>query len=125
VARILLIEDEELVRFSLCRALEEQHDVFEAADGKEGLSEFKNMIASSMPPDVVITDLLMPEKHGYDTISEILEISPEAKIIAISGGGSVDPNVLLDISKALGVEKILAKPFPDEDLFDAVNSCLG
>ena len=126
MARILLIEDEELVRFSLRRVLEEAgHDVFEASDGEEGVSEFKSMITESMPTDVVITDILMPIKHGYETIAEIQGISPDAKIIAISGGEGVDPKVILDISKTLGVEQILAKPFALEDLFDAVNSCLG
>jgi len=125
MAKILLIEDEELVRFSLCSVLEEQgHTVFEASDGQEGVSGFKNMTVSYKPPDIIITDLLMPVKHGYDAINEILKISPQAKIIAISGGGSADPKVFLDISKALGVEKILAKPFTDEELVDAVNSCL-
>ena len=104
MARILLIEDEEMVRFSLRRALEEEgHDVFEASDGKEGVSEFKRMIASSMPTDVVITDIIMPDKHGYATIAEIREISPDAKIIVVSGGGGVDPTVFLDISLALFV----------------------
>ena len=126
MARILLIEDEEMVRFALRLALEvEGHDVFEASDGKEGVSEFKSMIAGSMPTDVVITDILMPKKHGYETIAEIQGISPDAKIIAISGGEGADPKVFLDISKALGVEQILAKPFTNEDLYDAVNKCLG
>ena len=126
MARILLIEDDEMVRFALRLALEEEgHDIVEASDGKEGVSEFKSMIAGSMPTDVVITDILMPKKHGYETIAEIQGISPDAKIIAISGGGGVDPKVILDISKSLGVEQILAKPIALEDLFDAVNSCLG
>ena len=115
-----------MVRFALRLALEEEgHDVFEACDGKEGVSEYESMMAASMPTDVVITDILMPEKHGYETIAEIRDISPDAKIIAISGGGGVDSKVFLDISQTLGVEHILAKPFTVEDLFDAVNSCLG
>ncbi len=115
-----------MVRIALRLALEEEgHDIVEASDGKEGVSEFKSMIAGSVPTDVVITDILMPEKHGYETIDEIRGLSPDAKIIAISGGGGVDPKEFLDISKTLGVERILAKPFTVEDLFDAVNSCLG
>ncbi|NQU61280.1 MAG: response regulator [Rhodospirillales bacterium] len=121
-----MIEDEELVRFSLYSALDEAgHDVFEAADGVEGVSEFKKMVAGSLPPDVIITDLLMPEKHGYETITEILKIAPGTKFIAISGGGDVDPKVFLDISQALGVKQVLAKPFTDDALIDAVNVCLG
>ena len=125
MARILLIEDDEMVRFALRLALEEEgHNVVEASDGKKGVSEFKSMTAGSMPTDVVITDILMPEKHGYETIAEIQGITPDAKIIAISGGGGVDPKAFLNISKTLGIEQILAKPFSVKDLFDAVNNCL-
>ena len=125
MARILLIEDEEDVRYSLCRALEEgKHEVFEAADGEEALSQYRKMVACSQTTDVIITDILMPNKHGFDAITEIMEISPDAKIIAISGGGNVDPKVLLEMSQFLGATRVLAKPFPPEELLQAVNDCL-
>ncbi len=126
MARILLIEDEEIVRFSLRYALEQGgHEVFEAADGEEGVTQFKMMNADPQPADVVVTDLLMPKKHGYDTIAEIRAISPKAKIIAISGGGEVDPKIFLDISGFLGADKMLPKPFSSEQLLSAVEGCLA
>ncbi len=125
MARILLIEDEEDVRYSLCRALEEEnHEVFEAADGEEALTQYRKMNASSETTDVIITDILMPNMHGFEAIAEIKEISPDAKIIAISGGGDVDPKVLLEMSKFLGATQVLAKPFPPEELLQAVKDCL-
>ncbi|HEX9701854.1 MAG TPA: response regulator [Rhodospirillales bacterium] len=126
MARILVIEDDELVRISLRRALESQgHDVYEAADGEEGVSEFLAMVRHAQQTDVIVTDILMPKKDGYDTINEIREIMPEAKIVAMSGGGNVNPKVFLDISSYIGVNRVLAKPFSTEDLIEAVNDCLN
>ncbi|MBI2978458.1 MAG: response regulator [Rhodospirillales bacterium] len=126
MARVLLIEDEELVRVSLRRVLEGQgHEVFEAADGEEGVAEFRSMAKVFKASDVVITDILMPVKDGHDTITEIKEITPNAKIIAISGGGNVNPKVFLDISSALGADRVLSKPFSTEEFLDAVNHCLA
>lgn len=128
MARILLIEDEEMVRYSLRCALEsEGHEVFEAIDGEDGVSKFKELAAAPNPADIVITDILMPKKHGYDAISEIRDISPETKIIAISGGGGgdFDPKAFVDMSGFLGADRILAKPFSSEEFLSAVNDCLG
>ena len=74
---------------------------------------------------IIVTDILMPNKNGYRTIAEIQSIQPDAKIIAISGGGGSDPRVFLDISKFLGVDHVLAKPFSSEEFLDAVNDCLN
>ncbi len=128
MAKILLIEDEEMVRYSLRCALEsEGHEVFEAIDGEDGVSQFKQLAAQTNPADIVITDILMPKKHGYDAISEIRNISPETKIIAISGGGGgdFDPKAFMDMSGFLGADRILAKPFSSEEFLSAVNDCLG
>ena len=126
MARILLIDDEDLSRFGVRRALESGgHEVFEASDGKEGVSEFKMMAASGKTPDVTITDILMPVKSGYKTIGEIREISPQANIIAISGGGGGDPLVFLEISKSLGASFSLCKPFTPDELLEMVDRCLA
>ena len=126
MARILLIEDEDLVRVSLRRVLEGQgHEVFEAGDGEEGVAEFRSMARTLEASDVVVTDLLMPVKDGYDTITEIRAVMPKAKIIAISGGGNADPKLLLDISSYLGADRVLSKPFSTEEFLDAVNHCLA
>ncbi len=128
MAKILLIEDEEMVRYSLRCALEDDgHEVFEASDGESGISRFKEMSKAPTPADIVITDILMPKKHGYDTISEIKIISPKIKIIAISGGGNSDfnPKAFRDMSDFLGADHVLSKPFSAEDFLSAVNDCLA
>ena len=125
MARILLIDDEDTVRFSFRQVLEEAgHDVFEASDGEEGVDEFKKMTASYEGPHVVITDIIMPNKSGYDLIKEIKTIMPGVKILAISGGGNTDSKVFLDISSVLGANQVLSKPVLAEDLLSAVERCL-
>lgn len=126
MAKVLLIEDEEMVRFSLRAVLESDgHEVVEASDGDEGVSQFKKLAKSSQPMDLVVTDILMPKKHGYDTITEIRKISPDMKIIAISGGGEVNPKVFLDMSGFLGADQVLSKPFSSAELLTAVKECLA
>ena len=128
MAKILLIEDEEMVRYSLRCALEsEGHEVFVAVDGEDGVSQFKELAAAPDSADIVITDIFMPKKHGYDAITEIRDISPETKIIAISGGGGsdFDPEAFMDMSGFLGADRILAKPFSSEEFLSVVNDCLA
>mgnify|MGYP002526741450 FL=1 len=68
-AKILLIEDEEMVRYSLRCALEsEGHEVFEAIDGEDGVSRFKELAAQPNPADIVITDILMPKKQDRKSV---------------------------------------------------------
>ena len=83
MARILVIDDEELARFTLREILEAAgHEVVEAANGNEGTA-----FQRANPCDIVITDMIMPEKEGLETIVELKGEYPDLKIIAISGGG--------------------------------------
>ena len=126
MAKVLLIEDEEMVRFSLRAVLVSGgHEVIEASDGYEGVFQFKKLSKTSRPTDIVVTDILMPKKHGYDTITEIRELSPNMKIIAISGGGEVNPTVFLEMSDFLGADLLLAKPFSSAEFLSAINECLA
>jgi len=125
LAKILLIEDEDLVRTGLRLTLESVgHDVYEASDGVEGVSEFKQMKEKFGAEVIVVTDLIMPGKHGYEAIADIQRLQPDAKIVAISGGGEHDPKVFLDITRSMGVQHVLAKPFDAQMLLDAVDACL-
>ena len=81
MTRVLLIEDDDLVRATLRDALESNgYEVATATNGLDGLERFR-----SAPADVVVTDILMPEKEGIETIIELRRDHPEVKIIAISG----------------------------------------
>ena len=66
----------------------------------------------------------MPEMDGIETISEIRSRSPDISIIAISGGGQLEPQVILESAKLLGADVSLAKPFRNSSLQSAVRELL-
>jgi len=104
--RILIIDDDDLIRQMLRDVLErEGYDVADASDGKQGLRVFMEN-----PADMVVTDLVMPEKEGIEIIMELRRDFPELKIIAISGGGTVGGGQYLAVAGKLGADKILGKP---------------
>ena len=75
--------------------------------------------------DLVITDLIMPEKEGIETIVKMRKKIPTLKIIAMSGGGLIAPEDYLVIARKLGVAQTLAKPFSGKELLAAVASVLA
>ena len=120
MARILIIDDEDLDRMTLSQILEgDGHTVTEATDGEEGIAALRET-----PVDVVITDILMPNKEGIETIKELRQIAPDVKIIAISGGGRMQNANYLDVAQKLGANAVLKKPFEPQVLRDTVNACL-
>ena len=117
---ILVIDDEQLIRLQIRNALElEGFTVHEAANGNEGLAR----IAESVP-DVVITDILMPDKEGIETILELRRTHPKIRIIAISGGGRTGNKDFLRTAKHLGADRTLAKPFGLAELLRLVREML-
>jgi CheY-like chemotaxis protein len=121
MARILLIDDNNDVRTVLRLTLSHfGHTVIEARNGKEGLDLFKHANA-----DLVITDIVMPEKEGFEVLMKLLHKHPSMKIIAISGGGRHNATHYLHTAKLLGAAKVLAKPFTNEVLMATVNELLS
>jgi DNA-binding NarL/FixJ family response regulator len=118
--RVLLIDDDELVRKTLRRALEDaDFEVVEAADGDEGIRSYE-----TEPIDVVVTDILMPEKEGVETIMELRRKNPEVKIVAISGGEIRGGQQYLRIAGLLGADRVLPKPIRPKALLEAVRDLL-
>ena len=121
MTRILIIDDEEMVRDMLRQTLERAgYEVLEASEGGMGLRLFH-----SHKPDLIITDILMPGREGIETILELHKKAPAAKIIAISGGGRVSKQDFLPIAQSFGAVKTLAKPFERQDLLAAVQMVLA
>lgn len=119
MARILIIDDESQVRDVLRQALERAgHDVVEAKDGREGLRAFR-----VTPADLILTDILMPEKEGLETIIELRREIPGIKIIAMSGGRGGKLN-FLDVAKQLGAQRVLQKPFGVHEVLKMVTELL-
>jgi len=117
---ILLIDDEAPFRSVLKQVLSNAgYDVVEAANGAEGIRYFHEK-----PADMIITDIIMPEKEGIETIIELKKAYPEVKLIAMSGGGWYGTDIDFDMAKKLGAIA-LDKPFALQELLDAVNELLN
>ncbi len=118
--RILLIDDESEIRKVFIQKLAGRgYEIIEACDGKEGLKLYHEN-----RPDLVITDLVMPEKEGIETIIEIKREFPNVKIIAISGGGRNNPGAYLHMAKNLGAQRVFSKPIDWPELIKAVRELL-
>ena len=121
MAKVLVVDDDEQIRSLLVEALMgKQHDVISAVNGRECIEKCKNDA-----PDVVICDLVMPEKEGLETIKELHHSFPNLKIIAITGGIRDSAGDLLQIAAHLGAHRALAKPFSLKDLEAAIDSLLA
>jgi CheY-like chemotaxis protein len=116
---VLLIEDEPEMRQVLARALGRRYRVVEAESGDEGLEALRRH-----RPDLVVTDIIMPDRDGIETIREIQEAAPGTKIIAISGGGFSTSQLFPETARAFGADAVLTKPFPLERLMAEVASLL-
>ena len=120
MALILVIDDEEGIRALVRDILEKEgHKVIEAANGIVGLELF-----NQNRPDLVITDIFMPEKEGTQTILELRKSYPNVKIIAISGGAIAQSFDVLGTAKIFGALRVLAKPFHPKDMRQAVKELL-
>jgi DNA-binding response OmpR family regulator len=83
VARILIIDDDEDMREMMVRVLEApENELMEASGGDAGLRMFRRT-----PADIIVTDILMPEKDGLELIQTVKRGSHPPKIIAVTGGG--------------------------------------
>ncbi len=122
MAKLLVIEDDVQFCEMLAQMLDQAgHEVEMAANGVLGMQKFH-----SNPPDLVITDILMPEKDGIDTILEMKREREGIKIIAMSGGRrAITPQFNLDSAALIGVQQTLAKPFTRQQLLQAITDVLG
>lgn len=120
MARVLIIDDNAPTRQMLRQALERSgYEVVEAPDGRAGIQ-----LQHTMPADVIITDILMPEQEGLETIRELQRDFPTTNIIAMSGGGHVGNYNFLTIAERLGARRALQKPFGLRDMLNAIEEML-
>ena len=121
MAKILIIDDEEDILELLTMLLvQENHDVSVAQDGIDGLHRHK-----AEKFDLIITDIVMPNKDGVEFISELNNSGDHTPIIVISGGNRhVGGEFNLVSASTLGVETILKKPFGNDELIEAINRIL-
>jgi CheY-like chemotaxis protein len=121
MATIYVFDDEPSILLMIKKMLGKAgHDVFTALNGREGMELFNNK-----KPDLLITDILMPEKEGLETIMELRKKYPDLKIIAISGGGRFGPEGYLPGAKLLGADLVFQKPLVQKEFLQAISSLLN
>ena len=121
MAHILVIDDEVQIRDVLRTVLERVgYEVTEAGDGNEGLQ-----IYAEGGIDLVVTDIIMPEKGGIDTIMDLRRDFPGVKVITISGGGMCGDVSYLDMALGVGADRAIGKPFVLDDFLESVEELLS
>ena len=121
MARILVVDDDSAVlaitRRYLARA---GHEVIETSDGRTAMQ-----LVEEGSVDLCVVDIFMPEMDGMEFTIRLRRSAPDAKIIAMSGGGVVEKVEVLEIAARLGADRTLAKPFTEGELLTAVRELLG
>ncbi len=121
MARILVIDDDEIMNGMTVQLLSEAgYEAEGAEDGNNGLK-----ILESKSFDLIVTDIVMPEKEGVETIIAIRDKNKTIPIIAISGGGRIDPQDYLRMAQHFGADYTFQKPFDKEPFLAAVRECLS
>ncbi len=121
MSSILVVDDDDQFRRMVQRTLERAgFEVRAAANGRQALQIFTEHGA-----DLVLTDLIMPECEGLETIVALRRLWKTPRIIAMSGGGRGSAEEYLGAARVLGVGTTLAKPFATKDLLSAVRSALA
>src|ERR1700736_4518749 len=120
MSSILLVDDDDEFLAMLSKVLTHAgYQVQEASDGEQAIKFY-----GSHPPDLVITDLVMPEKEGIQLIVELRRLNSKVKIIAISGAGQSLLDEYLNLAKVLGAQRVLAKPFSEQEILETISEVL-
>jgi DNA-binding response OmpR family regulator len=120
-SNILVVDDEPSVCQLLQKTLElVGYHVVCATGGRTA-----SRLMRQQPFDLVITDVLMPDQDGLELIRELRHNNPSVRIVAMSGGGLIKPQVYLESAKGLGAGVLLQKPFNRDQLLAAINRVLA
>jgi DNA-binding response OmpR family regulator len=118
---VLVIDDDPVTCEVVQRVLETGgFAVTSAPDAQTGIGRY-----AELSPDLVIVDILMPGKEGIATILELREANPDARILAMTGGGNFQAGDVLRIAELLGADTSLKKPFRPAELLSTVRRCLA
>ena len=121
MGKILIIDDEPYILLMLKKMIEKiGHEVDLASNGREGMELFQKEQV-----DMVITDIIMPDKEGLEIILEMKKTHPDLKIIAISGGGRISPESYLECARHFGASRVFQKPFKQNEIVSAVKELMA
>ncbi len=116
MVKILIIDDEAPIRKMLTKLLMgEGYDVVSAENGAAAMKLFQKGI-----PDLIISDVIMPEKDGLEVLQAIQKNFPDIKVIAISGGGTGEAGIYLKFAEKMGASYTFSKPLDNSRLLSAV-----
>jgi DNA-binding response OmpR family regulator len=118
--RILVIDDDDMLKAMLRKLLSKAG--YEVAVAENGIDALR--LQQEKPADLILTDIIMPEMEGIETIREFCKKYPATKIIAMSGGGRIDPDQYLTIARRLGAQRTFVKPFKSAEILAAVSELL-
>ncbi|MBY0586276.1 response regulator [bacterium] len=121
-ARLLVVEDQDDTRTLLVETLQEKgYEVFESSSGADVAR-----LAAQQSFDLIITDILLPDKDGLEVILEIRKRDPKMRFLAISGGGqTLSAQDCLYSAQAFGAQMVLRKPFQNQTFLNAVETILS
>lgn len=118
---ILVIDDDIDVREMLCRMLEQDgYEVILTRGGRDALERLDGLC-----PDLVITDVVMPEVDGIEVLLKLRLLAPKAEALVMSGGGRADLELSLEKARRLGARAVLRKPFTKAEMLEAVHQALA
>lgn len=120
--KIMIVDDDPVLRLVASEMLGQHgYDVTDAEDGAVAIRMLQNG-----PVDLIVVDMLMPNKEGIETIQEIKVRWPNTRVVAISGGGKgLATGYLLGVAKALGADAVYEKPLRASGFVDMVREVLG
>lgn len=117
---ILVVDDEPELREVIMRVLEDVgHKVTLAENGNEAS---KALARGAF--DLVLTDVIMPDRDGMQVITELRRKYPQVRVVAMSGGGHVPRDQYLKIAKGLGAHAALEKPFSTQELLGVIEQVM-
>ena len=119
--RVLVIDDQESITRMLQALIKSVgHDVRVAGNGKEGLA-----ICAQWNPDLILTDIFMPDQDGLEIIRALRKTAPHTRVIAMSGGGDIGDLDVLRTARVMGAAAVLTKPFQLDELRACLQQVLG
>ncbi len=118
----ILIVDDDIHYLNMLKEFlsKENFKIRTASNGYEALDQIEKE-----KPDIVLTDIIMPDKEGIQVIRELRLKDKNIPIFAMSGGGRIEPNNYLKIAQKLGAHKTFVKPFSLNELHMAIKEALG
>lgn len=121
MAEILVVDDDDELRRLICRRLDlAGHHAAESPNGLAAIRHIQKNV-----PDLVISDIVMPDMDGLELIRNVQKEHPQLKILAVTGGGATDPGLRLTLAKRFGAADILFKPFSLDELLEKVHFLLN